>query len=149
MGCLEQDDEEDAAPESDIEGNVNHEMDDDETQMDDIMQEDTILEQQLSAAARPKAGKKKKLKLSKHGIPYPSLPAGVVKKLATTYARTAGNSKAKLSKDTLDMIMQASDWFFEQVSGDLGAYAGHAGRKTVDESDMVTLMNRYVSHASV
>jgi len=40
--------------------------------------------------------------------------------------------------------MLASDWFFEQVSDDLGAYSKHAGRKTIDESDVVTLMARYV-----
>ena len=96
-----------------------------------------------------KAIRKKKVKVSKHGIQYPSLPAGVVKKLATTYARTSGNSKAKISKDTLDAIMQASDWFFEQVSDDLGAYAKHAGRKTIEESDVITLMKRYVCPSSV
>jgi histone H3/H4 len=84
----------------------------------------------------------KKVKVSKHGIQYPSLPASVVKKLATTYARTSGNSKAKINKETLDAVMQASDWFFEQVSEDLGAYARHAGRKTIDESDVATLMKR-------
>lgn len=89
-----------------------------------------------------KVVKKKKVKVSKHGIAYPSLPAGVVKKLATTFARTSGNSKAKINKETLDAIMQASDWFFEQVSDDLGAYATHAGRKTIDESDIITLMAR-------
>jgi len=93
----------------------------------------------------PKVPKKKRVKVSKHGIKYPSLPAGVVKKLATMYARTGSNSKAKINKDTLDVIMQASDWFFEQVSEDLGVYARHAGRKTIDESDMVTLMKRYVN----
>jgi len=91
-----------------------------------------------------KAVRKKKVKVSKHGIQYPSLPAGVVKKLATTYARTSGNNKAKINKDTLDAIMQASDWFFEQVSEDLGAYSKHAGRKTIDESDVITLMKRFV-----
>jgi histone H3/H4 len=95
-----------------------------------------------------RAVRKKKVKISKHGIQYPSLPLGVVKKLATTYARTSGNSKAKISKDTLDAIMQASDWFFEQVSDDLGAYAKHAGRKTIEESDVVTLMKRYVFPSS-
>lgn len=102
----------------------------------------TTGEVELMSSMKPKATKKKKVKVSKHGIQYPSLPIGVVKKLATTYARTAGNSKAKLNKETLDAIMQASDWFFEQVSDDLGAYAKHAGRKTIDESDVVTLMAR-------
>jgi histone H3/H4 len=90
--------------------------------------------------------RKKKIKVSKHGIQYPSLPVGVVKKLATTYARMSGNSRAKISKVSLDVIIQASDWFFEQVSDDLGAYAKHAGRKTIEESDVVTLMKRCVFH---
>ncbi|KAH8162061.1 hypothetical protein CIB48_g6165 [Xylaria polymorpha] len=38
--------------------------------------------------------------------------------------------------------MQATDWFFEQLGDDLSAYAKHAGRKTIDESDMITLMRR-------
>ncbi|KAI0142087.1 centromere kinetochore component CENP-T-domain-containing protein [Pestalotiopsis sp. NC0098] len=87
---------------------------------------------------RAKAGKK----ISKHGIEYPSLPKGVVKRLATTFAKTSGLGKAKLSADTLDAMMQATDWFFEQLGDDLSAYAKHAGRKTIDESDMLTLMRR-------
>jgi histone H3/H4 len=111
--------------------------------MDSMMQEDTAQDIDSSMVAPAKNVKKKKVKLSKHGIAYTSLPPGVVKKLATTYARTAGNSKAKLGKDTLDAIMQASDWFFEQVSEDLSVYSKHSGRKTIDESDMITLMKRY------
>lgn len=112
---------------------------------DITMQDSTIGDVEAAAASKSKAARKKKFKISKHGIQYPSLPAGVVKKLATTFARTSGNSKVKINKETLDAIMQASDWFFEQVSDDLGAYAQHAGRKTIDESDIVTLMGRYVS----
>ncbi|KAI0019089.1 hypothetical protein F4780DRAFT_780794 [Xylariomycetidae sp. FL0641] len=81
-------------------------------------------------------------KISRHGIEYKSLPPSVVKRLATTFAKTAGASKAKISPETLNAIMQATDWFFEQLGDDLGAYARHAGRKTIDESDMVTLMRR-------
>lgn len=110
---------------------------------EDISMVDTTMQDaESSAMAQGKVVKKKKVKLSKHGIPYPSLPAGVVKKLATTFARTSGNSKAKINKETLDAIMQASDWFFEQVSDDLGAYAKHAGRKTIDESDILAVMAR-------
>ena len=112
--------------------------------LDISLQDTTLQEGDLASAVKPKAARKKRMKISKHGIQYPSLPAGVVKKLATSYARMGGNSKAKISKDTLDAIMQASDWFFEQVSDDLGAYAKHAGRKTIDESDIVTLMARFV-----
>ncbi|KAI1427154.1 centromere kinetochore component CENP-T-domain-containing protein [Xylaria sp. FL1777] len=92
--------------------------------------------------ARSRGLKRKKgKKISRYGIEYPSLPAGVVKRLATTCAKTAG-SKGKISPDTLDAIMQATDWFFEQLGDDLSAYAKHAGRKTIDESDMITLMRR-------
>lgn len=84
---------------------------------------------------------KKTKRVSKHGIEYPSLSAGVVKKLASSFARTGGNN-GKLNKDTLAAIMQASEWYFEQVSEDLGAYAEHAGRKTIDESDVLLLMQR-------
>ncbi|KAI1392555.1 uncharacterized protein F4822DRAFT_132475 [Hypoxylon trugodes] len=90
------------------------------------------------SSARRKVGKK----VSRHGIEYPSLPQGVVKRLAMTLAKTAGVSKAKISADTLDAIMQATDWFFEQLGDDLSAYAQHAGRKTIDESDMMMLMRR-------
>ncbi|KAH8667431.1 centromere kinetochore component CENP-T-domain-containing protein [Tricladium varicosporioides] len=107
----------------------------------DMSMLDATGEVELVSSMKSKATKKH-IKVSKHGIQYRSLPSGVVKKLATTYARIAGNSKAKLNKETLDAIIQASDWFFEQISDDLGAYAKHAGRKTIEESDVVTLMAR-------
>ncbi|RDL36057.1 uncharacterized protein BP5553_06669 [Venustampulla echinocandica] len=110
----------------------------------DASLQDPTMEEDLNIASAEHRGsvRRKQFKVSKHGIKYPSLPAGVVKKLATSFARTGGNSKAKISKETLEFIMQASDWFFEQVSDDLGAYAKHAGRKTIDESDVITLMGR-------
>lgn len=88
----------------------------------------------------PMHGKQKKL--SRHGIPVPNLPAGVVKKLASQFARTGAGSKAKINKAALAAIEQASSWYFEQVSQDLAAYSKHAGRKTIDESDVTTLMRR-------
>ncbi|TQS35689.1 hypothetical protein Golomagni_03883 [Golovinomyces magnicellulatus] len=86
--------------------------------------------------------RRNKVKLSRQGTPYPSLPTGVVKKLAVNYAKAAGDNMPKINKETLDAIMQATDWFFEQASDDLGAYAMHAGRKTINESDVITLMKR-------
>ena len=99
-----------------------------------------------SASGEDRSHRRKKAatgkKISKHGIEYKSLPQGVIKRLATTFARTAGS--AKLNPDALAAVTQATDWFFEQLADDLQAYAQHAGRKTIDESDMVTLMRRYV-----
>ncbi|KAJ5463491.1 Histone-fold [Penicillium sp. IBT 31633x] len=90
--------------------------------------------------AIPTQGKQKKI--SRHGIPVPTLPAGVVKKLATRFARSGAGSKAKINKATLAAIEQASAWYFEQASQDLAAYSRHAGRKTIDESDVTTLLRR-------
>lgn len=107
-------------------------------------QNETVISQNVELASkrgRSKPGKH----ISKHGIEYPSLPQGVVKRLATTFAKTSGVGKAKLSADTMKAIMQATDWFFEQLGDDLSAYAKHAGRRTIDESDMITLMRRYVT----
>ncbi|KAH8661894.1 centromere kinetochore component CENP-T-domain-containing protein [Xylariales sp. PMI_506] len=103
----------------------------------------TILSRTAGLASRPHARRAKTgKKMSKYGIVYSSLPPGVVKRLASTFARTAGLGKAKISPDTMDVIMRASDWFFEQLSDDLSAYAKHAGRRTIDESDVITLMRR-------
>ena len=87
---------------------------------------------------------RKVLNISKYGHEYPSLPALTVKKLAMGFARSQG-SNSKLSKDAMASIMQATEWFFEQVSDDLCSYAQHAGRKMIDETDAVTLMKRYVT----
>ncbi|KAJ5971031.1 Histone-fold [Penicillium vulpinum] len=94
----------------------------------------------LRDEAIPAQGKQKKI--SRHGISIPNLPAGVVKKLATRFARSRAGSKAKINKATLAAIEQASSWYFEQASQDLAAYSKHAGRKTIDESDVTTLLRR-------
>ncbi|KAI1436967.1 centromere kinetochore component CENP-T-domain-containing protein [Xylaria sp. CBS 124048] len=104
--------------------------------------DETTLSRVASLAPNKITKRKAGKKISRHGIEYPSLPPSVVKRLATTCAKSAGVGKGKISPDTLGAIMQATDWFFEQLGDDLAAYAGHAGRKTIDESDMITLMRR-------
>ncbi|KAA8576041.1 hypothetical protein EYC84_006204 [Monilinia fructicola] len=116
---------------------------------------DTFENSRLADDERPKApmqtsipetfkrtSQKKKNKVSKHGLKYSSLPLGVVKKHALTFARNGASKGEKLSRDALDAVMQATDWFFEQISDDLGTYSEHAGRKTIDESDVLMLMRR-------
>ena len=98
--------------------------------------------QQKTAAATGK--KHKQVNLSRHGIRYPSLPAAVIKRLATIFAKQGGVTNAKPSPEVLAQVTRASEMFFQQIGDDLGAYAEHAGRKTIDESDVVTLMKRYV-----
>ncbi|KAL2161309.1 hypothetical protein VTH06DRAFT_8529 [Thermothelomyces fergusii] len=104
-------------------------------------QEQTELEPGLARWAAMHGSGGKVIKVSKHGIEYPSLPPAVVRRLAQNFARASG-VKGKITADGMKAIMQASDWFFEQLGEDLQAYAKHAGRKTIDESDVLTLMKR-------
>jgi histone H3/H4 len=133
----------------DVDADEDEEGDNDNSDDDQIMEETAgasegaLTVEPRTAVARGKR-KKQGAKLSKHGIEYPSLPQGVVKRLAQTFAKSSG-VKGKVNADTINAIMQASDWFFEQLGSDLQAYANHAGRKTINESDMLTLMRRYVT----
>ncbi len=104
--------------------------------------EPTELEPVATKRAEMRGPVKKTIKVSKHGHEYPSLPPAVVKRLAQNFAKASG-AKGKITPDALRAIMQATDWFFEQLGDDLQAYAHHAGRKTIDESDVLTLMKRY------
>ena len=88
-----------------------------------------------------KARALKKKNVSRFGIEYPDLSTSVVKKLALKYAGSS-RKKAKIDKDMLDALQTASDVFFEQVSTDLAAYSEHAGRKTIDDADMIALLKR-------
>lgn len=110
---------------------------DEDVEIGDLAAQTIIARQTSKSAQRVKRPGKR---ISRHGIEYPSLPTSVVKRLAQKFA-----GKTKISADTLSTIMQASDWFFEQLGDDLRAYANHAkGRTTINESDMLTLMRRYV-----
>jgi histone H3/H4 len=89
----------------------------------------------------PKARLKRK-RISRFGVEYPPLPPSFVKKVAQTALQSSGLSNPRISADTLTALTQASEWFFEQLGDDLAAYSDHARRKTIEESDVVTLMRR-------
>ena len=97
---------------------------------------------------RVRSRKPEVLKVSHHKMSCPHVPISVVKKLSTSLFQSLYKQDTKIDKDTLLAILQASDRFFEQVGTDLGAYAEHASRKTVDEADIVVLMKRYISLSS-
>ena len=78
---------------------------------------------------------------SRYGLPVPSLPVGVVKGVASAFVRSSGKGR-KLNKDAVAALMQATDWYFEQLGDDLGAYSKHARRKVIAEADVVALMRR-------
>ncbi|KAF9911820.1 MutS protein msh5 [Linnemannia zychae] len=79
---------------------------------------------------------KKVTRRSRAGIPVPSMPTSLQKQLIHTF------SKARMSREAMDVILEGSHLFFEQASNDLAAYASHAGRKTIDEDDVELLMRR-------
>ncbi|TFB03648.1 hypothetical protein CCMA1212_004810 [Trichoderma ghanense] len=86
--------------------------------------------------------KKKRARISRHNIEYPQLPAAFVRQVAHTAMQTTGFVNQRISADTLEALTQASDWYFEQLGDDLAAYANHANRRTIEERDVITLMNR-------
>lgn len=113
-------------------------------------EEESALDRSLQSPERSASvqkrmgGRRKELKLSRCGLDYPSFPAAPVKKLALTFMKSQGG-KAQLNKDTLAALVQTTDDFFEQIGMDLAAYAQHAGRKVIEESDVLALMRRYVT----
>lgn len=107
-----------------------------------------LITTQGKLSRRTSKPRKSQKRISRHGIEYPPLPPSFVKRVAQTALQSSGLSNPRVSADTLTALTQASEWFFEQLGDDLGAYANHAKRKTVEESDVVTLMRRYVSRVS-
>ncbi|KAI9655841.1 MAG: hypothetical protein M1821_005276 [Bathelium mastoideum] len=86
--------------------------------------------------------RQREIKVSRNGMEYPSLPSGVIKRIASTFIRSNRSGSPSISRETVTALSQATDWFFEQVSEDLASYSEHAGRKMIDEADVITLMRR-------
>lgn len=114
-----------------------------------IIEEETlrpeIEPEPVQASSKTKSSlraRKKQKRISKYGVEYPALPPSFVKRVAQTALQSSGLSNHRISPDTLEALSQASEWFFEQLGDDLGAYADHAKRKTIEESDVFTLMKR-------
>ena len=122
---------------------------DDDIELAAYREEESALDRSLQAPEAPASIQKrmgtrrKELKVSRAGLDYPSFPAAPVKKLALSFMKSQG-SKAQLNKDALAALVQTTDDFFEQMGIDLAAYAQHAGRRMIEESDVLALMRRYV-----
>lgn len=123
---------------------------DDDVELAAYREEESALDRSLQvpeapASVQKRMGKRRKeLKLSRIGLDYPSFPAAPIKKLALSFMKSQG-SKAQLDKETLAALVETTDDFFEQIGIDLAAYAQHAGRKVIEESDVLALMKRYVT----
>lgn len=94
--------------------------------------------------ATSRAGRRapRPVKKLRDGFPYLSFPTGITKKIAANFARSLGSKSQVIDKETLEAITEASDQYFQQLSHDLDVFAKHAGRKTIDESDVITVMRR-------
>ncbi len=105
-------------------------------------QERTRILTPIEAAAvhRPR---RKRVKLTRHGVAIPALPSKLVKRIAIESMTRQGQRKPTIDRASLKALEQATEWFFEQIGEDLEAYSNHAGRtKRVDASDVVTLIRR-------
>jgi histone H3/H4 len=91
-----------------------------------ILQEKKL--EQLSAK------NKRPMLIAETGTEYPPFPKRVTKKLASNHG--------KVGNETLNTLAEISADFFAQASGDLEAYARHAGRRTIEESDAIQLLRR-------
>ena len=94
-------------------------------------------------AATTRRPRRKKVKLTRHGIAIPALPSTLIKRIAIESMTRRGKRKPTIDRASLKALEQATEWFFEQVGEDLEAYSNHAGRtKRIDSSDVLTLMRR-------
>jgi histone H3/H4 len=94
-------------------------------------------------AATARRPRRKKVKLTRHGIEIPALPSSLIKRVAIESMTRRGKRKPIIDRAILQALEQATEWFFEQVGEDLEAYSNHAGRtKRIDASDVMTLMRR-------
>ena len=84
----------------------------------------------------------KPMKKSYRGFPYPSFPSGITKRIASTFARSIDSKSTTINKDALKAVSEATDQYFGQLSNDLGIFATHAGRKKIDQSDVIAVMRR-------
>ncbi|OLL23082.1 hypothetical protein NEOLI_001229 [Neolecta irregularis DAH-3] len=99
--------------------------------------EETVAQHNTNPPGKPNLKRKgRPIKLSQAGVQLPSLPCTLLKTMASNF------SGCTLSKTTLEAICSASDKFLEQMSFDISAYAKHAGRKTIEEIDVIQLMKR-------
>jgi histone H3/H4 len=94
-------------------------------------------------AVNARKPRRKRVKLTRHGIAIPALPSSLIKRVAIESMRRRGKQKPAIDRASLKALEQATEWFFEQVGEDLEAYSNHAGRtKRIDASDVLTLMRR-------
>lgn len=79
------------------------------------------------------------------GILRPSLPDHVTKRLALSSLSAQMGMQSRVSRKVLQAINEAEGQYFGQLGEDLKAFSSHAGRKQVDENDVIEVMKRSVN----
>lgn len=100
-----------------------------------------VYEQPVKIVSR-RPRRRKSVRLSRHGIPFSRIPTSVTKSMAESFIKVCLRRRSKLERDAVDAVREAGDLFLAQLGDDLGMIAGHAGRKSIDESDLITAMTR-------
>jgi len=75
-------------------------------------------------------------RLSQHGIVIPSLPRDLLRDLSQQF------TSKPLSKECYPLLDLATQSFFRNLSSDLATFAQHAGRRSIEETDVQMLMQR-------
>lgn len=86
--------------------------------------------------------------LSAHGLAYPDMPVSHVRDVAAAAMQQAVGSRTKIKKPSgrmLDLFCRFTHDALRQMADAVGGYARHAGRKTIDDSDVALLFQRYVA----
>ncbi len=94
-------------------------------------EQDPVDVRSTNSKATIKAGTTARMFMKKphRGSPYPSFPARVTQRIASTFARSLVSKSTTIDKETLEAITEATEQYFGQLSNDLGVFANHAGRK--------------------
>ncbi|NWI85342.1 CENPT protein, partial [Pitta sordida] len=66
----------------------------------------------------------------------PQIPRSLIKEIFSHFV------KMPVARDAFTIVEKCAEKYFKQLSNDLEAYANHAGRKTVEMSDLEVLMRR-------
>ena len=92
--------------------------------------------------ARPKSLLKASKARKNSSLDIPKLPSRITKQIASTFLSTTMGRQSQVGRELLQVIIEAGDQYFEQLGGDLEAFASHAGRKKINESDVIAVMKR-------
>ncbi|KAG8534252.1 uncharacterized protein KY384_001096 [Bacidia gigantensis] len=122
-------------------GGTDHSFDDDELQSR-LYSSPVAKLNRVERRAPLKVRTPKAPRLSQYGIPYKAFPHAITKGIAATFARSSTGRRRSLSKETLFAIREAGNAFLSQLSGDLGIFTQHAGRKVIDDADIIAVMKR-------